>query len=529
MPDKIRTAWKRAYDSGWIDRILSAFVVIQVVFFVYVNLFTMRDVLDNDMAKLFVNVAEMWRQKRILIPGWIYDTTVEIDCSSVIAVLLYGITKNIFISFGIANIIFLFLYLFITDNLLKNVGFDGTAVKVAMLALMTPYSFGQLLYIDMLFFGGAYYCMKAAVPLLALTILLSKDETSKKTIFFSILLVLFALITGFSSGPYVFISATLPVLGVYILHSEKTARNNIVMALLGLSSVVGIGLNTLVPYDMKASVFTMISNGSFPESVTSFVLCYIEMMGGLPDQSISIVSAEGVKYVLRMVWGLMLAAFAVVCMIRAVRAYLDKRREKRDMLMIYIAALVFASVLILILTGLGNNTRYLMVSLCPLIIVFTAMLCEKAIRGHGFFTGICFAAAFAMMIVLSDAETLVGEPFPFSRADHIKYDELDRILSEYPDKDVVFLNDIGTTEIMRARNIGSGREYVTLMHDSGDYADGMMVCDYYSRVTEPGAIDDDHILITNENFAEIDSLPQGTYGDYEMADEFQIYTVYVKK
>jgi hypothetical protein len=529
MPDKIRSAWKRAYDSGWVDRILSAFVVIQVAFIVYVNLFTMRDVLDNDMAKLFVNVAEMWRQKRIIIPGWIYDTTVEIDCSSVIAVLLYGITKNIFISFGIANIIFLFLYLFITDTLLKNVGFDGTAVKVAMLALMTPYSFGQLLYIDMLFFGGAYYCMKVAVPLLALTILLSEDATSKKTIFFSVLLVLFALITGFSSGPYVFISATLPVLGGYILHSDKTVRNNIIMALLGLSSLVGLGLNTLVPYDMNAPVFTMIANGAFPESVTSFVLCYIEMMGGLPDQSITIVSTEGVKYVLRMVWGLMLAGFAVACMIRAMRAYIYKRREKRDMLMLYVAALVFASVLILILTGLGNNTRYLMVSLCPLIIFFTAMFYERVVRGHGVFTVACFAAAFAMMIILSDAETLMGDPFPFSRADHIKYDELDRILSKYPDKDVVFLNDLGTTEILRARNIGSGREYVTLMHDSGDYPDGMLVFDYYSSVTEPGGINEDHILITNEYFADIDSLPEGTYDDYEMADEFQIYTVYVKK
>lgn len=529
MPHKISAAWKKAVERGLIERVLQAAVVIQIAFIVYINLFTIPQVLDNDMAKLFVNIAEMWRQKRVLIPGWVYDTTVEIDCSSVLAVLFYGITKDIFLSFGIANIVFLFLYLFITRSLLGIAGFEGTAVKLAMLALITPYSFGQLLYIDMLFFGGAYYCMKAAVPLLAITVLLSDESHRMRTVFFSVLLTLFALITGFSSGPYVFVSATLPVLGVYILYSEKTRRNDIVMVLLGAASVIGIGLNTLVPYDMKASVFTMISNGTFPESVTSFVLCYIEMMGGLPDQSISIVSAEGIKYVLRMVWALMLAAFAAACVIRAVRAYLGKRKGKRDMLMLYVAALVSASVLILVLTGLGNNTRYLMVSLCPLIIVFTAELYEKALKGRGALIGVCFAAAFAVMMILSDRETLKGDPYPFMRADTIKYDELDNILSGYPDKDVVFLNDVGTTEILRARNIGSGREYVTLMHESGDFADGLMVCDYYASVTEPGAIDPDHILVTNENFAEIDSLPEEICEGYEKAGEFQIYTVYVKK
>ena len=156
IPDRMR----RCRPMGVV---LAIAVVLQFGFIAYANLFTIREVMDNDMAKLFVHIAEMWRTKSVIIPGWVYDTTVEIDCSSVLAVFIYGITGDIYISFGIANIIFLSLYLYIIARFAEVAGFTPEAGRLAMLAVMIPYSFGQLLYFDMMFFGGAYYCMKVAV------------------------------------------------------------------------------------------------------------------------------------------------------------------------------------------------------------------------------------------------------------------------------------------------------------------------------------------------------------------------------
>ena len=71
-------------------------------------------------------------------------------------------------------------------------------------------------------------------------------------------------------------------------------------------------------------------------------------------------------------------------------------------------------------------------------------------------------AAFFLMLFLSDHNMAYGNPYPYFRADSVKYDNLQTILDEYPDKNVVFLNDMGTTEILRARNIGNERIFCYL-------------------------------------------------------------------
>ena len=529
MQEKIREIISAAKKHVSLGVLLTVAVVIQFVFIAYANLFTIREVMDNDMAKLFVHIAEMWESKSVLIPGWVYDTTVEIDCSSVLAVLFYGITGNIFVSFGLANIIFLFLYLYIIKRFAETAGFAPEAGKLAMLAVMIPYSFGQLLYFDMMFFGGAYYCMKAAVPLLAVYLLVSGDPFRKDRLFLAVICLAFIFITAFSSGTYVFVSGLLPVLLVYAVIPSKTKEKNIFAAISTVLSLAGILINSTIQYDKTGLDGSMVTEDSIGDSIRSLVMCFVEMLGGLPYDQTSPVSVQGIKYVLRFLMVLILAVFTVFYMKRAARAFYDSDNGVRADISKYITMLVCADIFILVMTGLGTQSRYLLLSFIPLMLVFAMEIWEKIIVRKGEFAGILTVAAIFTIALLSDRDVLCGEPYPFYRADSIKYDALEEILAELPDRDVVFLNDIGTTEIIRARNLRDDREFVTYMYGNGDFEDGMTVCDYYSYVTEPGAIGEEHILVVNENFGDISELPDGQADDYEQVGEFQIFKVYMSR
>ncbi len=65
------------------------FLFIQCLFLIYFNLTRDIHTIDRDSAEVFVHAMEMWRNKKVLIPDWTYTTTLEWDCSLLLAVPRY--------------------------------------------------------------------------------------------------------------------------------------------------------------------------------------------------------------------------------------------------------------------------------------------------------------------------------------------------------------------------------------------------------------------------------------------------------
>ncbi len=67
---------------------LSLIIILAVQFclIMYSNLTMIEKNLDCDTGKLFNHIAEIWRQKQLLLPNWDYLTTLEWDCSSLFAI-----------------------------------------------------------------------------------------------------------------------------------------------------------------------------------------------------------------------------------------------------------------------------------------------------------------------------------------------------------------------------------------------------------------------------------------------------------
>ena len=75
----------------------------QILFLMCLNIVHMPEMVDYDSSCTFMHVMEMWKQKTLAITEWGYQTTTELDSLSCLVLILYGITKNIFLSQALAD------------------------------------------------------------------------------------------------------------------------------------------------------------------------------------------------------------------------------------------------------------------------------------------------------------------------------------------------------------------------------------------------------------------------------------------
>ena len=89
---------------------------------------------------------------------------------------------------------------------------------------------------------------------------------------------------------------------------------------------------------------------------------------------------------------------------------------------------------------------------------------------------------------------------------------------------------MGTTEIMRARNIGNDRIFLTYAAEGAtDFGEGYVVTDYYRSLTEPDCISDDFLLVVNADWGDdIADLPEAMREGFNETGRYQNFIVYAK-
>lgn len=144
------------------------------------NLFESPIMIDYDGAKLYKHAIEMWNHKTLFIPDWKYITTMELDCSLLLALPFYALCRNIFLSFGIANILLIFTYVAVVYAIFQRTPYQKYAFLAVNLILI-PYSSGMLEYFNMMFFNGAQYVLKVLIPLLFILLLTTEREKERES------------------------------------------------------------------------------------------------------------------------------------------------------------------------------------------------------------------------------------------------------------------------------------------------------------------------------------------------------------
>lgn len=363
----------------WLEILLCVGIVIQIGALAVFNLTRLPYESNYDSSCAYAQIVEMWRQKRILLKDWAYQTTLGIDSPVLLGALFYGITKNAFTAFGLANIVTVIVYAFLFYDILKQADVKKNMRLLAVLFLLTPYSTGQLGYMPMLFTSAGSYAYKLLVPLLLIDILvrMHKGQEIKKYWYLILFGTFFVFDTAVSSGEYILLCAVLPLIGYEILHvligNDIKQIFNKRLGFLILESaiyVVGIKVGRRTGIIESVGSQMMLTKAKhFPSVIAKCLTGIFQLFGGIPDyEDIPVTQTYGMMYLFR---------FFLAAVILASWIYLLKHlkeNEKYKELVGMITCIFAVNLIVLIFANVNYATktfeyRYHLISMIPMILL----------------------------------------------------------------------------------------------------------------------------------------------------------------
>ena len=363
----------------WLEILLCVGIVIQIGALAVFNLTRLPYESNYDSSCAYAQIVEMWRQKCILLKDWAYQTTLGIDSPVLLGALFYGITKNAFTAFGLANIVTVIVYACLFYDILKQADVKKNMRLLAVLFLLTPYSTGQLGYMPMLFTSAGSYAYKLLVPLLLIDILvrMHKGQEIKKYWYLILFATFFVFDTAVSSGEYILLCAVLPLVGYEILHvligNDIKQIFNKRLGFLILESaiyVVGIKVGRRTGIIESVGSQMMLTKAKhFPSVIAKCLTGIFQLFGGIPDyEDIPVTQTYGMMYLFR---------FFLAAVILASWIYLLKHlkeNEKYKELVGMITCIFAVNLIVLIFANVNYATktfeyRYHLISMIPMILL----------------------------------------------------------------------------------------------------------------------------------------------------------------
>ncbi len=350
------------------------FLIILAVEFLYLikfNLVHAYGVMDQDAAKLMSHMIEMVRTGKILIPGWSYMTTHELDSAMLLAIPFYAVTHKLYFSFAVSNTIYMFLLLAVLLGIFKNCGIKSEISLFICCLVYIPYNFGMLEYVNMLFVRGSQYSIKILIPLLAVLLLTFPDKNKKRDYILSAIWLFLCFLCGFSSGLFPLITGILPIAGAYYVNfafrkKDAGSVNAFRTALLiagTIISVIGFALhqiNNISPSGINA---TLTYSEEFGPRVLLNIGNYFNLLNALPSKYLNIypiVSFEGIGCIVRFA----LAIFLLVCAIHFIILFFGGREnnpsgDTAHVATGYMSAIIIVNVIIHLLCSYDEGRYYL--------------------------------------------------------------------------------------------------------------------------------------------------------------------------
>lgn len=271
--------------------------------FVY-NLFYLKCQTDYDSSSGMVQMAEICRQNKLLIDDWGYQTTAGWDIPLMLGILFYKITGNIFVSMGIANNIFVVVYLFVIWDILRQYKIRFGNILLVLAVFLTPYTLGQLGYVPMMFTGTASYSLKTLIPLLLIDLIVRFEMGKRQKMNIALLFLMAALsfVTAVSSGPYLLICGIFPFL-VYIF-LKALVNNDVRIALRKESlaaycgvaaSLLGMVAGRFLNISGKTTSLTFVPIEKFANNALNCLAAIWALFGGIPQgPKVVILSVKGI-------------------------------------------------------------------------------------------------------------------------------------------------------------------------------------------------------------------------------------------
>lgn len=534
---------------------LMAVIVIELLFYVYANLFKLGSMVDVDFARVLRHVMEIGDKRTIFLPHWDYITTAELDHSAIFAIPIYMLTGNILISYGIANLINVAIWVTVLHKLLILTGVSRRYRLLATSLILTIFDFGMLAYTNMLFIGGEHYTQKVFLPLIFITLLLTRKEDRRaiSTVSLCILYFILLFVTAVSSGIYVFICGILPVI-IYMIfrfilsgRTEDTLCRMIMSAcsvIITLSGIIVCKVNHVTP-NSELAQFKSIE--TVRDNLFSTFLDLVEMFRIFPEKSIPVMSLGSVMSIVRLFLFAVILIFGLLSVGKIAATEIVKAQgmtsDSGDALgtdegsgyALYAEQLLISVFLwnYFILFVSGSQQRYHILGAVPLMICavirFAAYL--KGLRTKEDQKSVTFDAGFLLYIAVVGAilllnlyQVLWGSRQYFHREDYSRAvdDAVISFMEEHDAGSAFSLYESGYgTEWLRYAD--KTRTYETYLPDSGE----VLNHDFYYSDRDRSSYTDRNVLIATEY--EFDSCPSYIKDNYVLSGDALNYGLYLSE
>lgn len=378
--------WKKVKEKP-METCLFLLLAMQVFLIFLSNLTLIEQNLDCDNAKLLKHIITMWEEKTWAIPQWSYTTTLEWDCTTLFALPLYGLTKNIYLSCALSNLMFTLILIWVIFFLFK--GCEPLYPLLCANLICIPYRVGMLDYYNMLFFAGSQYIVKILIPLLLIGLLLFIEERKnlRKNRQFGGLLVFYLLllaVSSASSNMYVAACGLAPIFIVYFVYKflkweQVPPSIFILMGFSVLCVLLGLQVNESIMGGNNASKMVFNSVYLLLGTVSSCFFGLFELMGGSPTETdFAIFSLDGMVMLTKCCLMLAFLICGVIAFVKCVK-------KQGDLRIILLLSIFIWNYFILNVSNVraGSATyeyRYHLMGVIPLMCV-TVVVILKWFRG----------------------------------------------------------------------------------------------------------------------------------------------------
>lgn len=303
--------------------LLGILLVFEVVVLFYYNIKTDFSY-DFDAAKVMYHTIKIQEAKTFLIDNWSYMTTGEWDCSMLLAIPLYSLTKNIFLSFAISNIINIIIFGLIVYTLFKNLDIEIKYALLALCIIFIPYAFSELAYTNMMFYSAGQYIYKVLTPISLLTVLHYKNKNSVIYYLLLLLTLFLMFLTITSSSLYVVVCGIFPIIACeiiyYLAYKKKISKQTIVEILSTCIVILFLYyVHKKINIDTNADGVLMVKSEDLMDSIHNTFLSLINVMDIFTNEEIYLFSFDGMFRLLKVV----LFIFIIIYSISSLKKFLN--------------------------------------------------------------------------------------------------------------------------------------------------------------------------------------------------------------
>ncbi|MCR4685626.1 MAG: hypothetical protein K5649_09180 [Lachnospiraceae bacterium] len=524
-----RSYWNVKTATEAVLFLLTAF---QFCYIAWLNLFCCKSWIDHDASMLYSHTIHMWEQGRFVIPFYSEETFLHIDTSCLFAVPLYGLTKNIFLSYGISNILFVIITIIVIADIVRHMNVSRAYCYAAILLYLIPYRMGMLQYTTMMFFECSFYNVCVLVPLLAIDLFFYAGE-EVKSIRYKVLFavyVFFTALTAFSRGTYTLLIALLPVVLCYALEvilSEDglkhiTRSKVILVCATFISYFAGLGLGKITGFMPKVTGYTLVLPHDIIYNFINVIWGHFSIFIGhdTPD----VLSAAGIKT-------LILFAFSVFTLIIIIfNLKFAFRKDAFSNHLRYLTVIYIWNFCVLGLTDCTGSDyafpeRYLFPGFVAILISLPIMLtCMEKIERKLLRQVLYLAIGVLTLCTIGVADINIPESFAVNAEELQGIREVITYAREQGLDTVFFLNDDNAGLI--ARSLDPTLKVVSIeAHEDGTYE--LRARENYMCAHDRAFYSDANLLAVTWNAQPEDVLSEYMRSSYQFAGDVEDYHLYL--